>query len=316
LNKQPVKQNVLSPCGYAVKCVLLTGLLLLSFARGHARSVPVEDTTVTSTPQQAVEFLNGIKGLAPNNAWPNINPALFLENLRSCVEQPVSIYPGNGTNFCGYGALTYLFLRDDPLGFTKLLLQLYREGTASFGKTIFTPSGPVKKAAGLLRFKGVLDIRPAEQLWFLCLADHYKGYLNFFNRHYNPDDEDSFWASVNYSKFNRMLRKLLRYDVKAKGADLIRPRVGDRYKYISEKMKTGTVVLYINNRIVHKKNHVSIKLGFPTHFIVAERISEENGLVTLVYWDYGARTLLQLSPAFFKRVIYGITYCSKKRISE
>ncbi len=316
LNKQPVKQNTVTVRSYALKYALLTGLILLSFLRGHGQFASPRDSGVTSTRQQAIDFLNEIKELAPSRAWPNIKPALFLQNLRTSVEQPISIYPGNGTNFCGYGALTYLFLRDDPLGFAKLLLQLYREGTGSFGKTIFTPSDPVKKTAGLLRFKGVLDIRPAEQLWFLCLADHYKGYLNFFNRHYDPDDEDSFWASVNYSKFNRMLRKLLRYKVKARGADLIRPRVGDRYKYISEKMKTGTVVLYINNRIVHKKNHVSIKLGFPTHFIVAERISLENGLITLIYWDYGSRTQLQLSPAFFKRVIYGITYCSKKGHDE
>jgi hypothetical protein len=291
-------------------------MILLSVFRADARPVPSRDTIVTSTRQQAIDFLDTITELAPSESWPNIQPALFLQNLRTSVERPVTIYPGNGTNFCGYGALTYLFLLDDPLGFATLLLQLYREGAASFGETSFTPSAGIKKAAGLLHFKGVLDIRPAEQLWFLCLADHYKGYLNFFNRHYDPDDEDSFWASVNYSKFNRMLRKLLRYKVKARGADLIRPRVGDRYRYISEKMSTGTVVLYINNRIVHKKNHVSIKLGFPTHFIVAEKISQENGLITLVYWDYGSRTQLQLSPAFFKRVIYGITYCSKKRKND
>ncbi|MEO6613670.1 MAG: hypothetical protein ABIN52_15950 [Chitinophagaceae bacterium] len=295
---------------------MLIAMILFSVLSTYARFVPARDTIVTSTRQQAIEFLNQVKELAPSAAWPNIEPGLFLQNLRASIEHPVTIYPGNGTNFCGYGALTYLFLLDDPLGFAKLLLQLYREGAAFFGETHFTPSDAIKKAAGLLRFKGVLDIRPAEQLWFLCLADHYKGYLNFFNRRYKPDDEDKFWASVNYSKFNRMLRKLLRYKVKAKGADLIRPRVGDRFAYISEKMKTGTVVLYINNRIVHKKNHVTIKLGFPTHFIVAEKISLENNLITLVYWDYGSRTQLQLSPAFFKRVLYGITYCSKKGTDE
>jgi len=77
-------------------------------------------------------------------------------------------------------------------------------------------------------------------------------------------------------------------------------------------MKTATVVLFINNRIVHKKDHRTIKLGVPTHFIVAERISMANDVITLVYWDYGHKTQLQLSPAFFKRIIFGITYCTKK----
>lgn len=290
---------------------------ILLYVIGGANAIPLvevaKDTSVTSTRQQAIAFIDKIKALEPSSFWPNIKPALFLQNVKTNIQNPISIYPGNGTNFCGYGALTYLLLLDDPLGYAKLLIQLYREGKATFGDISFTPSLAIKKEAGLLRYKGILDIRPAEQMWYLCLADHYKGYLNLFNQKYNPGDEDRFWASVNYSKFNRMVRNLLHYKSKARGADLIRPRVGGLYKYISTKMKTGTVVLFINNRILHKKDHVTIKLGVPTHFIVAEKISLENDLITLVYWDYGSKTLLQLSPDFFKRIVFGITYFTKTR---
>jgi len=291
-----------------VICFCITG-----FSIANPKYKPVKDSLVTSTQQQAIAYVDTIKSLNPSVYWPNIKPVLFLKNLKHTIRQPISIYPGNGTNFCGYGALSYLFLQDDPLGYTKLLLQLYREGKAKFGNSFFEPSAAVKKEAGLLKFKGILDIHPAEQMWFLALADHFKGYINLFNRNYNSGDEDRFWASVNYAKFNRMVRSLLGYKVKARGTDLIRPRTGDLYAYISEKLATGTVVLYINNRIVHKKNHVQIKLAFPTHFIVAEKISKENDLITLVYWDYGGRTQLQLSPAFFKRIIFGITTCTKKQ---
>ena len=181
-----------------------------------------------------------------------------------------------------------------------------------FGKSYFNPSTAIKKAAGLLKFKGIMDIHPADQMWFLSLAGHFKGYLNILNRKYDPGDEDRLWAAVNYAKFNRMVRNLLHYKAKARGADLMRPHVGDLYSNISKKMGTGTVVLFINNRIVHKKNHVKLKLGVPTHFIVAEKISKQNDLITLVYWDYGGKTLLQLSPAFLKRIVFGITYCTKK----
>jgi hypothetical protein len=109
-----------------------------------------------------------------------------------------------------------------------------------------------------------------------------------------------------------MLKKLFRYKINAKGADLFRPRVGNQFKYISEKMMTGKVILFINNRIINKKNHVKIKLGVPTHFVVAEKISVENNLITLVYWDYGGKTLRQISPAFLKRIVFGITVCTKK----
>lgn len=267
---------------------------------------------VTSTRQAAIAFVDSIKELKPSVHWPNIKPASFLKNLTGNIYTPISIYPGNGTNFCGYGALTYLFLQDDPLGYAKLLLQLYREGKAGFGNSYFTPSAAVKKEAGIIKYKGILDIHPAEQMWFLTLADHYKGYLNIFNRRYNRGDEDRFWASVNYAKFNRMAKSLLKYKVTAKGADLFRPRIGDLYKYISEKTNSGKLVLFINNRIVHKKNHVVLKLRVPTHFIVVERISKQDDLITLVYWDYGGKTLLQMTPAFFKRIIFGITYCTKK----
>lgn len=267
---------------------------------------------VTSTREAAIAFIDSIKGLKPSVHWPNIKPLLFLENLSNNIHDAVSIYPGNGTNFCGYGALTYLFLQDDPLGYAKLLIQLYQEGKAGFGKSFFDPSAAVKKEAGLLKYKGILDIHPAEQMWFLTLADHYKGYLNIFNRHYNSGDEDRFWASVNYAKFNRMVKSLLQYKVVARGADLFRPRVGDLFRYINEKTNSGKLVLFINNRIVHKKNHVALKLRVPTHFIVVERISKQDGIITLVYWDYGGKTLLQMTPAFFKRIIFGITYCSKK----
>ncbi len=294
--------------------LLTLAIFFCAICQGFAipKYEPARDTGATSTQQQAIAFIDNIKELAPSSHWPNIKPALFLQNVKTNIHQPIGIYPGNGTNFCAYGALTYLFLMDDPLGYAKLLLELYREGKAKFGTTSFDPSLAVKKEAGRLKYKGILDIHPAEQMWFLSLADHFKGYLNFFNLKYDPGDENLFWASCNYAKFNRMVSSLLRYKTRARGSDLVRPRVGDQYEYINEKLKTNRVVLFMNNRIVHKKNHVSLKLAVPTHFIVVERISKEADVITLVYWDYGGKTQLQMSSGFLKRIIYGITYCTKK----
>ncbi|MFZ1307262.1 MAG: hypothetical protein WAR80_15555, partial [Ferruginibacter sp.] len=129
---------------------------------------------------------------------------------------------------------------------------------------------------------------------------------------YDEGDENRFWASVNYAKFNRMTRELLHYNSKARGADLMRPKVGSLYTYISDHMKTGTVVLFINNRILYKKDHIRLKLGVPTHFIVAEKISIENDVITFMYWDYGRKTQLQVSSGFFKRIVFGITWLTKK----
>lgn len=286
----------------------------------NVQALPVNDSViipqVTSTQQQAIAYINKIKELNTSAFWPNINPVLFLRNLKANIHNPIDVYAGNGTYFCGYGALTYLFLKDDPLGYAMLLMHLFRDGKATFGKVEFDPSDAIKKAAGSIKYAGRLDINPAEQMWYLTLADHYKGYLNIFNRKYDPEDENTFWASVNYAKFNRMVRQLLKYTSVSKGSDLKRPYINDLYSYLNERMKTGTVVLYVNNRIVHKKNHIQIKLGVPTHFIVAEKISIDNDIITLRYWDYGRKTQLQLSAPFFKRIIFGITYFTKETASE
>ncbi len=292
--------------------MVIVFLCLIMPFHADANTSLEEDSLATSHTREALAYLDSVGDLLPSTHWPRIKPTYFLRNLRSTIKEPVRIYPGMGTNFCGYGAITYLLIQDDPLGYARLLVSLYKDGMATYGKSHFNPSKQVKKAAGHLRFKGILDIHPAEQMWYLTLADHYKGYLNFFNRRYNPGDEDRLWAAVNFAKFNRMARNLMHYSINARGSDLLRPNIDDLYDYISNKMKTGKVVLFINNRIVHKKNHSTLKLGIPTHFIVAEKISKENNLITFVYWDYGGRTQLQMSPALFKRIIFGISTCTRK----
>jgi len=291
---------------------LASYLLLGGNAKGYfVPPLPIDSSKISSI-EEAIAFVDAIKNLAPSAYWPNVKPGLFLENLKTNIYQPHSPYQGRGTNFCGYGALTYLFIQKDPLGYAQLLLKLYQEGKASYGTTHFKPSDPIKIAAGKLRFKGVLDVRPAEQMWYLCLADHYKGYLNILNRRYDPGDEDRMWASVNYAKFNRMVKKLLKYKVKAKGADLLHPHVGNLFSYISERLKTGSVVLYINNRLVHKKNNVRIKPGFPTHYIVLKEIRQTENKITLVYWDYGGSTLIELTAALLKKITFGVAHYTKK----
>ena len=278
---------------------------------------PLEnDTTSTSTQEEAIKFIDDIKTLAASDRWPNIKPALFLQNLKVNIHEPSSMYPGIGTNFCGYGALIYLLLHDDPLGYAKFMLALYKDGKATMGKSTFEPGETIKKTAGTLKYKGVLDIRPAEQMLYLALADHYKGYINIFNRHFDPGDENTFWASVNYAKFNRMIRQMLNYKVNARGSDLLQPSVGNTYDYITRKMKEGIVVLYLNNRILHKKKQEKIKLGIPTHFVILQDIIKTDEQVTLIYWDYGHKTLRQLKPEFLHKIIFGISQCIKKGPGE
>ncbi len=276
---------------------------------------PVRDTTPFSTQAQAIAFIQQIKELPPSAYWPNVKPALFLQNLQNNIYNPDGLHEGNNTNFCAYAAVTYIPLHNDPLGFVKHLLKLYLEGKVKIGRVLINPSPEIKQAAGRLNFKGELDIRHADQLWFLCLADHFKGYLNLFDRHFDMGDENRFWAATNYSKFNHMIRSLFNYRVQAKGSDLIRIRTDDLYAYLKEKLQTGIVALYVNNMALYQKDHRVIKPGIPTHFIILENIEEaNNGMINIIYWDYGAHSLQQVTRSFLERLIFGVTLCTKRTI--
>lgn len=148
-------------------------------------------------------------------------------------------------------------------------------------------------------------------MWFLVLADKFKGYLNFFNKKFHTGDENTFWAATNLSKFDRMVNKMCGVHVKAVGSDLIKPWVKDPYTYLQKRIDSNIISLYINNRMIHKKNHDKIKFSIPTHFIILRQISKENNTITLRYWDYGGETELQISSGTLKKIIFGIITIEK-----
>jgi hypothetical protein len=279
------------------------------------RPIPTLSTPNSSTPREALDLL--LKTNLPDSSiyWPHIKRALFIENLKANILAPLAMYQGSNTNFCGYAALSYIPLHDDPLAYTRFMLTLYTDGQATYGSVHFNPSREIHAAAGTLRFKGILDIRLADQLWFLILADHFRAYLNFFFPHFHPGSEDTFWAAVNYGKFNRMIHELFGYQVRAKGSDLIRPHFHDLYGYLTDCIRTGLTYLYVNNTYLHKKNHNKFKGSFPTHFIVLtdiHRLPGQDDMVDIVYWDYGGRTLRQVSLRFLKKITFGVSVCTKE----
>jgi hypothetical protein len=266
------------------------------------------DSNQISTRQQALDFLDSVQRLDSSKYWPNADPALFLENLKLFATTPFKFYEGRGTNFCSYFALTYIPLTYDPLGFSRFMIELYQKGRARMGKVMLKPGAAVRKEAGLLKYKGPLDISPAGQIWFLTLADHFKGYVNIINLRFQDGDENTLWASTNFAKFNRMLRKLFPLKVHAKGADLIRPWVNDLPAYLEKKLQDGPLFLYLNNRLLYKKTHVITRFGIPTHFVLLLNINRANkNKINITYWDYGKLTLQQVDEEFLRKIVFGIT---------
>ena len=240
--------------------------------------------------------------------WPNISPKLFFDNLRDNVRHPLYLNQGKPTYFCGYAALTHYLLLLDPEYYVDRVLELYRSGeTKTYDRTLL--SGPeIRAAAGTLYNKGNMDVRPADQLWFLVLAENYKGYLNRKDKVYHRGDENTFWAASNYKKFNAMIRSLTNREVHAKGADLIGPVFLHYARFIEEKQKDHTVILYLNNKALYPNKFFRFILPTPTHFVVLYGMEEVEGHYVLDYWDYGLRTKMNLKKRKLRRLVYGITY--------
>jgi hypothetical protein len=295
--------------------LLLCQLLYLHFLVTAAPVTNIRDTVRTSTARQAIAYLNTMKQLDSSKHWPNIDPALLWQNLNTSIRGPLKSFEGKNTNFCAYTALSYINLRNDPLGFAKFIIELYKNGQAKMGRAIIKPNKAVRMEAGRMIYKGDLDINHLGQLWFLSLADRFKGYLNVLNKKFDEGDENTLWAATNFSKFNHMLRKLFAYKVTARGSDLIRPKVKDIYDYLHTRLQRGTVFLYLNNRLLYKKNHTKNKIGIPTHYVVlTDIVKEADGRLTIIYWDAGRKTLQQVTPELLDKIIFGITYCSNPYI--
>lgn len=266
---------------------------------------------------QAWEYVNSADTMKQSIHWPHITPQAFLNNLRRNIEEPLKMNNGRNTNFCAYGAVSYTCLKNEPLRYVTCMLDLYRNGEAMYRDIRLAPSAAIKNAAGLLIFQGDLDIHPADQVWFLSLAHRFKGYLNFFNRAYQPGDENTLWAATNLAKFNRMLRRLCKYKVGSRGSDLIRPSSKNLPAFLKEKMEQGEVYLYLNNAVLRKKNHNRMRRRIPTHYVVLmELYQKENGLLQITYWDGGYKTVKEVSLSSLKHILYGISWAKYKEKTD
>ena len=273
------------------------------------------DTMRTSSVEDARAYLRSIKMPDSSKLWPNVDPKYFMENLHLYIDNPLFAFDNKGTNFCSYTAISFITFEKDPLGFLQFMMKLYTEGKAQMGDAVFEPSKGVRMMAGKLKYKGMLDINPATQMWMLSLADHFKGYLNVFNKRYDEGDENRMWAATNFAKFNRMLRRLFLWKVVGRGADLKRPPIHHLYEYIKEKTQTGTVFLYLNNRLLYKKKHkVATRFGIPTHYVLVQSIDKDSaGLINIIYMDGGRKTHQQISEVLLRKIVFGVTYCTTKK---
>lgn len=265
------------------------------------------DSITNIRQRAALDSLDKVDTVSASPFWPNIKPALFFSNVRRNIMFPTRVNQGASTNFCGYAAVTHLILKYHPDIYLNYTLSLYRTGQASLYKKTLKPSERVRKAAGTLKNKGELDMRHADQMWFLTLADQFKGYINIFDHRYNHGDENKIWAGTNYGKFNRMIRDFTRDPLTCAGSDLLRPFKNDFTEYINGQLKDGVVLLYVNSKFLYPHKFSLITLRVPSHFIVLYDMNKVEDLTEIIYLDYGMKTEQQITRKRLRKLIFGIT---------
>jgi hypothetical protein len=260
----------------------------------------------------ALALLEKTDTISASILWPNVKAHYFFSNIRKNIIYPAKINQGASTNFCGYAAMTHLMITYYPELYTHHMLTLYRTGKADILHKTLHPSDAIRQAAGTLRNKGELDLLHADQLWFLTLADNFKGYMNIIDKKYNPGDENKIWAGTNYGKFNRMVKSFSDRPLTAAGSDFLRPMKSSFYEYISQQLQEGIVVLYVNSKFLYPHKFTLFKLRAPTHFIVLYSLTETDGMIDIKYWDYGLKTEQLITRKRLRKLIFGVTTISNK----
>jgi hypothetical protein len=110
-----------------------------------------------------------------------------------------------------------------------------------------------------------------------------------------------------------MLRATMQTEIQSMGYDLLRLRLKNPVQFLQRKLETGEVFLYLNNRMLRRKNHGKVKKHTPTHYIVLKKITQENDMVTITYWDAGFNTLRKIELNTFKRLLYGVSWSVGKK---
>lgn len=270
-------------------------------------------STLTPAQQKALELLNNADTLAHSTLWPHIKPSLFFANVRKNILFPTKINQGKSTNFCSYAALTHLLIQHQPDSYTAMILSLYFTGkTILYSKRTIQPSERLRNSAGTFKHNGEMNILHADQLWFLTMADSFKGYLNIFDHKFKMGDENTFWAATNYSKFNKMLREFGGYKVHAIGSDLVRPWKKDLAGYILGQLDKGLVMMYLKSSLMYPHNFKPFTIPVPTHFVVLYEVNKTGNMYQIKYWDYGLKTEMVLSKKRLKKAIYGVSSITEK----
>ncbi len=282
----------------------------------------------TSTPAEALAEIPANGTLAQSTHFPNVDPNDFLDQLRARVAEGghEGTNQGDETNFCWAAAIAKHAYEKDPKGMAEAMINLYENGTFVYdnnngGMSVPEPSQAVKNAVGSNVFDNNQNedegktINELDQMLFMTLADHYKGYTNA-DLNYDPHDEENpLWSGGVLSKAVRVWREF-GFDVDVMGIDAVGwEPLTSKITLAKDALETSDVVLFVNSGAFKDGSYLNV---FGTHYIHVssiEQISDNDPMtidrIEVKYWDYGGVHTKQMYPEQFHRSVYGIIQIPK-----
>lgn len=276
---------------------------------------PQQQPPKTSTPAEALAAVPENGTLAQSTHFPNVDPNDFLDQLRARVSEGghEGTNQGAGTNFCWAAAIAKHAYDKDPKGMVDAMMGLYENGTFVYdnnngGMNVPEASQAARNAVGSDVFNDNQDeqmgqtINELDQMLFMTLADHYKGYTNV-DLNYDPGNEEGLWAGGVLNKAVDVWNDF-GFDVEVTGSDLGWSSTGEnRINAVTEAMETNDVVLYVNSGKFKRDEGLN---ATATHYIHVESIEQVGGKYEITYWDYGATHQVTMDATQFFWSVYGM----------
>lgn len=145
-------------------------------------------------------------------------------------------------------------------------------------------------------------INELDQMLFMTLADHYKGYTNV-DQNYDPGDEEGLWAGGVLAKAVKVWKDF-GFDIEVTGSDLGWASTGEnKINAVREAMETKDVVLYVNSGKFKRDEGIN---ATATHYIHVESIKQVGNKYEITYWDYGHNHQVTMDATQFFWAVYGL----------
>ena len=270
------------------------------------------------------KFIHFIRSLFGNNFFPQIpvvngnhyglKQVEVEAHIHYMLQHPELLCQTHYTDFCGFYAFTYCYIKEDQRGFEQFIKSLYNRGIATKGSNQYLVTQEIAQAItkGLKpdpkQNWGVLDGRlpnNIEMLYMLTLANIFS-FLPFYYKPYSNEahlENDAFWAGMTVASQERLFHEF-GFSTTVIGNDLVETAIfpfddkerlllknalAKKHTYIcvlvnSWKMIEGCTDSYPNNYTARPNPGFPLNSVVGTHWILLQSYSEQS----CKFWDYGA----------------------------